>query len=55
MTITEAIIVGVSIVAATIASVLGHLDPPLAGLLGVAIGYGGGRTVGSITSSEPKR
>jgi hypothetical protein len=55
MTTIEGIIVCVVIIAATVASVLGHLDPPLVGLLGIALGYGGGRTVSSISSSEPKR
>lgn len=45
----------VVVVAATTASVLGALSPPLMGLLGIAIGYGGGRTVSSIPSGEPKR
>lgn len=55
MTVIEGIVVGTAIVAGTVASILGHLEPPLVGLLGVAVGYGGGRTVSSIPSSEPKR
>jgi hypothetical protein len=54
MTKIEAAIVIVVIVAATVASVLGSLTPPLAGLLGVALGYGGGRTANSILTSGPK-
>lgn len=55
MTKTEGAIVCVAIIAATVAAVLGSLTPPLVGLLGVAVGYGGGRTVSSISSSEAKR
>jgi hypothetical protein len=41
MSIPETVIVGVAIVAATVAAIVGSLTPELAGLLGVAVGYGG--------------
>lgn len=53
MTTTEAIVVGIAVVAATVASILGGLTPSLAGLLGVAIGYGGkGAVSAAVTRSE---
>lgn len=49
MTLFETIVVVTAIVAATIASVLGHLTPELGALLGVAVGYG---AKGAITSGS---
>jgi small-conductance mechanosensitive channel len=46
---TEAIVVCVVIVAATLASIFGNLSPEaLTGLLGLALGYGAKGTVASI-------
>lgn len=39
--VSETVIVCVAIVAATTAAVLGSLGPELAGIIGVALGYGG--------------
>jgi hypothetical protein len=39
MTLFELILAVVVIVAATVAAILNHLSPELAGILGVAIGY----------------
>ena len=52
MTITEAIVVGIAVVAATVAAVFGSLTPALAGLLGVAVGYGG---KGAVSTVKGKR
>lgn len=41
MSVAETVTVCVAIVAATGAAIAGSLTPELAGLLGVAIGYGG--------------
>jgi hypothetical protein len=48
VTTTEAIVVGVAVVAATVAAILGSLTPALAGLLGVAVGYGGKGAVATV-------
>jgi hypothetical protein len=54
LTLIEAAVICVAIIAATVASILGSLTPPLVGLLGVAVGYGGGRTVSLISNTEKK-
>jgi hypothetical protein len=54
MTTTEAVIVGIAIVAATVASILGGLTPALGGLLGVAVGYGGKGAISTVTESSQK-
>jgi hypothetical protein len=41
MNIPETVVVVVAVIGATTAAALGTLTPELAGLLGVAIGYGG--------------
>lgn len=41
MNLSETVIVCVAIVAATVAAALGSLTPTLAGIIGMALGYGG--------------
>lgn len=48
VTATEAVIVVVAIIAATVAAILNHLTPELGLLLGVAVGYGG---KGAVTTA----
>lgn len=43
MTLIEGIVVVALVLAATVASVLGGLTPALAGIIGTALGYAGGR------------
>lgn len=47
MTKTEAALISVAIVSATVASCLGGLTESLVGIISVSIGYGGGRVVGT--------
>ena len=47
MTKTEAAVLSVAIVSATVASCLGGLTEPLVGIISVSIGYGGGRVAGN--------
>jgi hypothetical protein len=52
VTLVEAIVVVAAlVVAGAVAIVHGSLEPALAGILGAAIGYGGGRTLSP--NSEP--
>lgn len=57
MTAIEGAVVVVLVVAATVASVLGGLTPALAGIIGTALGYAGGRvaTSGPLISSSVTR
>lgn len=41
MTVAEVVVAVAVIVAATVAAILNHLSPELAGILGVALGYVG--------------
>lgn len=52
MSVTEAIVVSVAVGAGTLAAILGSLSPELAGLLGVAVGYGGKGIVNSSSKES---
>jgi hypothetical protein len=50
MSATETVIVVVAMLAATVAAIANSLTPELAGLLGVAIGYGGKGAVTALST-----
>lgn len=55
MTPLETVTVGLVIVAGTAAAIAGALSPELAGLLGVALGYGGKGLVNQRTEAAERR
>lgn len=55
MTQIEGIVVVALVVAATVASVLGGLTPALAGIIGTALGYAGGRIATATPVLAPSR